>query len=306
MTNTVIELRALSKRYGGDRGLQATTLEIRRGEIFGFLGPNGAGKTTTIRTLLGFLRPTSGEARVLGLDVATRSVDIRRRVGYLPGELVFEPRRTPRDLFAFYARLRGVQNVAYALDLSRRLDLDVSRPIGALSKGNKQKVGLVSAFMSRPELLILDEPTDGLDPLMQEEVHALIQEARAEGRTVFLSSHVLSEVDRVADRVGIIRAGELVMVSSVADVKARLPHRLEIRFAVPVPQAVFASIEGLRDVRVLGNVVSCVLAGGADALLKAASAYPVLDIRGSEPNLEEAFLSFYQAPSGERGVNHVA
>jgi len=294
MTTPAIELHDLSKRYAGGRGLKPTTLRVERGEIFGFLGPNGAGKTTTIRTLLGFLRPTGGTAHVLGLDVARESTTVRRRAGYLPGELNFDASRTARDLLDFLGRLRGGVSRAYVHELAERLDLDPTRRIGVLSKGNKQKVGLVAALMSRAELLILDEPTDGLDPLVQEEVRQLLREARTEGRTVFLSSHVLAEVDRIADRVGIIRGGELVTVASVQDVKARLPHRLEFRFAAPVPETAFAHVSGVQDARVHGDTLTCTLTGSADALIKAVSAYTVLGVRGSDANLEDAFLTYYQ------------
>lgn len=294
MTDGVIETRSLSKLYRGGVGLRPLDLEVRRGEIFGFLGPNGAGKTTTLRLLLGFLRPTGGEARVLGLDVRRDVRELHARVGYLPGELRLDPTRTGRELFEFLGRLRGGVDRARLHELTERLGLDPSRRLGTLSKGNKQKVGLIAALLGRPEVLLLDEPTDGLDPLVQEEVLRLLREARSQGRTVFLSSHVLAEVDRVADRVGIIRAGELVTVAGVAEVKARLPHRLEVRFASPVPEAAFARLPGVSGVQVRGDTLRCVLTGGADALVKALAAYPVLDLRGHEPDLEEAFLSYYQ------------
>lgn len=265
-------------------------LEVRRGEIFGFLGPNGAGKTTTLRLLLGYLRPTGGTARVLGLDARRDVRDLHARVGYLPGELRLDPTRTGRELFELLGRLRGGVDRAGLHELTERLGLDPSRRLGTLSKGNKQKVGLVAALLGRPEVLLLDEPTDGLDPLVQEEVLRLLREARAEGRTVFLSSHVLAEVDRV----GIIRAGKLVTVAGVAEVKARLPHRLEVRFASPVPEVVFARLPGLSQVQLRGDTLRCVLTGGADTLIKTLAAYPVLDLRGHEPDLEEAFLTYYQ------------
>ncbi|WP_027481883.1 ABC transporter ATP-binding protein [Deinococcus pimensis] len=294
MPEHVIVTRGLAKLYPRGVGLRPLDLTVERGEIFGFLGPNGAGKTTTIRTLLGFLRPTAGEGEVLGVDVRTRARDLRARVGYLPGELHLDPDRTGAELSDLVGRLRGHLDRAYAHELAARLGLDLTRRVGTLSKGNKQKVGLLLALQGRPDLLILDEPTDGLDPLVQEEVLTILREARAEGRTVFLSSHVLAEVDRIADRVGIIRAGELVTVSGVAEVKARLPHRVEVRFAQPVPEAAFARLSGVRDVRVRGDTLSCVLDGGADALVKALAAHTVLDLRGSEPDLEQAFLSYYQ------------
>lgn len=290
MADNVIETRGLSKLYRGGVGLRPLDLEVRRGEIFGFLGPNGAGKTTTLRLLLGYLRPTGGTAWVLGLDVRRDVRELHARVGYLPGELRLDPTRTGRELFEFLGRLRGGVDRGDLHELTERLGLDPSRRLGTLSKGNKQKVGLIAALLGRPEVLLLDEPTDGLDPLVQEEVLRLLREARSQGRTVFLSSQVLAEVDRV----GIIRAGELVTVAGVAEVKARLPHRLEVRFASPVPEAAFARLPGLSQVQVRGDTLRCVLAGGADALIKTLAAYPVLDLRGHEPDLEEAFLTYYQ------------
>lgn len=305
MNDAVIVTEGLHKLYPRPHGqpevgLRPLDLSVRRGEVFGFLGPNGAGKTTTIRALLGYLRPTGGEARVLGLDVRTRSRDIHARVGYLPGELRLDPTRTAQDLFAHVGRLRGgTPDRAYLHGLVERLGLDPSRRVGTLSKGNKQKVGLVLALMSRPDLLVLDEPTDGLDPLVQDEVLRLLREARAEGRTVFLSSHVLAEVDRIADRVGIIRGGVLVTVSGVAEVKARLPRHVQVRFAGPVPEAAFARLPGVRAVQVRGDTLSCSLEGGdafggVDALVKALAAHTVLDLQITDPDLEQAFLSYYQ------------
>ncbi|AFZ67854.1 ABC transporter ATP-binding protein [Deinococcus peraridilitoris] len=294
MTDRVIHTRALAKLYRNGAGLKPLDLEVQRGEIFGFLGPNGAGKTTTIRTLLGYVRPTSGSAQVLGLDIARQTRQIHARVGYLPGELRLDPGLTGWQLFDLIGRLRGGYTRPFLTELTERLALDPSRRLGTLSKGNKQKVGLIAALMGQPDLLILDEPTDGLDPLVHDEVLQLLREARAEGRTVFLSSHVLAEVDRVADRVGIIRAGELVTVASVAQVKARLPHRLEVRFAYPVPDGVFKKLTALQDAEMRGDTLHCVLVGDADGFIKTLAAYHVLDVRGREPNLEDAFLTYYR------------
>lgn len=294
MTESVIHTRALTKLYRTGVGLRPLDLDIRRGEIFGFLGPNGAGKTTTIRTLMGYLCPTAGEAQVFGLDIRRHTRAIHARVGYLPGELRLDPSLTGQEHFELLGRLRGGFQRAYLRDLTERLHFDPSRRLGTLSKGNKQKVGLISALLGQPELLILDEPTDGLDPLMHNEVLHLLRETRSEGRTVFLSSHVLAEVDRVADRVGIIRAGELVTLTSVTDIKAHLPHRLEVRFARPVPEAVFRALPGVQDLEVQGDTLRCSLVGEADALVKTLAAYHVLDVRGREPNLEDAFMTFYR------------
>ena len=210
--SAAIETQKLTKTYGRSRGIRYVDLAVREGEVFGFLGPNGAGKTTTIRTLLGFLRPSEGRAWVFGMDVRKRSVEIRVRVGNLPGEFVLEDRLSGEDLLQFFARLRGVKDLGYARELAERLGADLHRPMRRLSRGNKQKVGLIQAMFHRPPLLVLDEPTSGLDPLVQEEFLEIVDDVRAEGRTVFFSSHVLSEVERVCDRVGIIRDGQLVTV----------------------------------------------------------------------------------------------
>ncbi|MCH7706430.1 MAG: ABC transporter ATP-binding protein, partial [Chloroflexi bacterium] len=204
MGDTVILTEGLTKSYGKSRGIVDLNLEVRAGEVFGFLGPNGSGKTTTMRLLLDFIRPTRGRAEVFGLDVRTESMEIRRRVGYLPGDLAMYENLTGRELLTYFANLQGGVSWSYTEALAERLGLDLSRPIRTLSTGNKQKVGLVQAFMHQPELLVVDEPTSGLDPLVRQEFYRIVQEAKAEGQTVFLSSHILAEVERIADRVGII------------------------------------------------------------------------------------------------------
>lgn len=310
-TDVVIRTEALVKHYGDHQALHGLDLEVMPGEIFGFLGPNGAGKTTTIRLLLDLIRPTSGRAEVLGMDARDESVAIRRRVGYLPGELGLDDGLTGRELLTFFANLRGGDRVVapdYVQGLAERLDLDLGRRIRDLSKGNKQKIGLVQAFMHRPDLLILDEPTDGLDPLVQHEFQEIVREVRAEGRTVFLSSHLLDEVDRVADRVAIIRAGQLVETGRLEEIKAKAPRRLEIRFARPVAEE-FTGLPGVREVQIEGSVVQVGLNGPADALVKAAAQYEVESVVGHEPDLEELFLGYYGEDEHEHaseGSRHAA
>ena len=298
MAETAIVTEGLTKYYDGRRGVVDVALEVRAGEVFGFLGPNGAGKTTTIRLLLDLIRPTAGRARVLGLDVREGSLEIRRRVGYLPGELALWERMTGAELLAFLGELRGGVDRRYVAELAERLDCDLSARIDSLSHGSKQKVALIQAFMHRPELLILDEPTTGLDPLMQEEFQRMVAEVRAEGRTVFLSSHILREVERTCDRVGIIREGRLVAVEDVGDLRARELRVLDLRFAEPVPASAFQGLPGVQEVEAQGDGVRLTVAGPLDAVVKAAARYEVVDLTSHEPSLEEIFLRFYGGDDG--------
>ena len=291
-----IRTRALTKVYrGGTVAVRELDLSVRTGEVFGFLGPNGAGKTTTIRILLDLLRPTSGGAEVLGLDPRRAGVDARRRIGYLPGDLPLYPKLTARETLTYLAALRGGVASGSVAALAERLDLPLDRPVGALSHGNRQKVGLVQAFMHEPELLVLDEPTGGLDPLLQQEFHRLVEEAAAEGRTVFLSSHVLSEVERVADRVGVIRAGRLVALEEITALKQRATRRLEVELAGTVEAAPFARLPNVREARAEGRRLRLVVEGSLDAVVKALAEHEVVTLTSHEPDLEEFFLAYYRA-----------
>ena len=292
----VIRADALTKHYGKRRGIEDVSFEVRRGEVFGFLGPNGAGKTTTMRTLLDFLRPTSGRAELFGLDSRTGSVEIHARIGYLPGELALWDRMRGEDCLRFMASLRGGVPWERVRDLANRLGADLDARIGSLSHGNKQKLGVIQAFMHDPELLVLDEPTGALDPLVQHEVHGLIREAGSAGRTVFLSSHILPEVEALCDRVGIIREGRLVTVEHIASLKERALRRFEIHFAHPVPAEEFRAVDGVRDLRVDDGILRCTIAGTVDQLLKVAARHTVVNVISEEPSLDEIFLDFY----GER------
>jgi ABC-2 type transport system ATP-binding protein len=287
----VVRAEGLTKYYGGRRGLEDLDLEIRPGEIFGYLGPNGAGKTTTIRLMLDVIRPTRGRVSVLGAD--SRDAAVRARIGYLPGELALEGREKARDYLAFLGRMRGGVPAGRIEALAERLDADLSVPMGKLSKGNKQKVGLIQAFMHEPEFLILDEPTSGLDPLMQHEFLAMVREVRASGRTVLMSSHVLAEVEEVSDRVGIVRAGRLVAVENVSALREKAVRRVELHFDAPVPPEVFRGLPGVRDLRVEGASVRCTIDGRPDALIKAAARFTVVHLVSAEPDLEEIFLTYY-------------
>ena len=296
--DAVIRTSGLTKYYGETRGVEDLDLDVRLGEVFGFIGPNGAGKTTTLRLLLDLIRPTSGTAEVLGRDAHAESLAIRQRVGYLPGELAMFRAMTGNDLVRFFGALRSLDARRNAAGVAERLDLDLSRRVRDYSSGNRQKLALVQAFMHEPELLILDEPTNALDPLIQQEFYRMLDEVRADGRSVLISSHVLPEVERVADRVGIIRSGTLVAVESVADLKARAVRRIEFRFVTPLTDInPFARVPGVRSTAVLddGLVAQVVVTGSVDAVLKAAAGYEVASLVSYDGDLEEAFLAYYQA-----------
>jgi ABC-2 type transport system ATP-binding protein len=291
--NTVIDTAKLTKYYGKQLGIEDVDLEVKRGEVFGYLGPNGAGKTTTIRTLLDFIRPTSGSATVFGLDIRQSSVDIHRRVGYLNGELALYNNMTGEDLLKYLGNLRGGLDWKYVRELAARFQCDLSRRIQGLSLGNKQKLGLLQAFMHKPELLILDEPTNGLDPLMQHEFYDLLTETKKEGRTIFLSSHILPEVEKVCDRVGIIRQGKLVTVETIETLKSHSVRQLEIHFARAIPKEKFSNVLGIRDILVQDKLLTCNVVGSLDALVKAAAQFEVINIISHEPSLEDIFMTYY-------------
>ncbi|KPC84743.1 MULTISPECIES: ABC transporter ATP-binding protein [Streptomyces] len=299
-----IELRELTKTYGSRRGLTGLTLEVRVGEVFGFLGPNGAGKSTTIRLLLDLIRPTSGMATVLGLEPRGDGVTIRGRTGYLSGDFACDGRQNVRTFLRFLAALRGGVPQQRIDALADRLGLDQTTMIKKLSRGNRQKVGLVQAFMHRPELLVLDEPTTGLDPLAQQTFLDMVAEVAAEGRTVFMSSHIMSEVEAVADRVGIIRDGHLVALDTVAGLRAGAVRDIEVTFAAPVPRTAFDGLPGggLLHLDSAGITLSGQLAGSPDALIKAIAVYAVTGMRATEPALEELFHTFYEGAEAAPGT----
>jgi len=290
----VIATSGLSKDYGSGRGLFGLDLEVEQGEVFGFLGPNGAGKSTTMRLLLDLIRPTSGSARVLGLDTVSQSLEIRRRVGFLPGDLALYPKLTGRAMLDYLAQLRGGVEPRTRDALVERFGADIDRPIRQLSTGNRQKLGLVQAFMHEPELLILDEPIAGLDPLVQQSFHALLAEVSSLGRTVFLSSHTLSEVERVTRRLAILRQGRLVVVDSLENLRKVAVERLEIEFAAPVDAAEFRALPAVTEVNVEGATVTVGFEGSADAVVKAAAVHEVRAIRPREEDLEDIFLHYYR------------
>ena len=290
-----IQTQGLTKSYGKVAALRGVDLDVRRGEIFGFLGPNGSGKTTTIRCLLDLIRPDGGTLRVLGRDPQRESAAVRAQIGYLPGELRLDEAFTVDAALRFFSRLRGNHmDWAYARDLSDRLNLDLQLRVKNLSKGNKQKVGIVQALMHRPALLLLDEPTGGLDPLMQQQVLRAIREAQANGATVFFSSHVLSEVEEIADRVGIIRSGVVVEVADPQALIDRALRRVRVRFKKPIELEALLRLPGVTLIdQGDGSSVLLNVAGDMDQLIKTLAAYAVIDVDIERPSLEEIFLAYY-------------
>ena len=289
----VIEIEQLTKSYGTNRGIIDLDLSVEQGETFGFLGPNGAGKTTTIRTMLDLIRPTSGHARVFGVESSADPVAIHRRIGYIPGEFALYDRLTGGQTLEYFANLRGGVDRAYQRSLVERFELDPSRRFREYSKGNKQKVGVIIALQHRPELLVLDEPTSGLDPLVQQTFFTVLREAVANGATVFLSSHILSEVEKSCDRVAIIREGRLAKIDTVEGLRDLAHHQVELRFAGPVPAAAFEALPGVSDLVSDDHVLRMRVAGAITPVVRAAAGYELLDFISREPSLEETFLAQY-------------
>jgi ABC-2 type transport system ATP-binding protein len=305
MTDSIIETNQLTYYYGRQRGILDVDLRVQAGEVFGFLGPNGAGKTTTLRLLLDIIRPTSGTARIFGLDCRDNGVTIRQRVGYLPGELSLHDNMRVNQYFELIGRLRDGPadsdgGTTYWQTLADRLDLDIGRKIRQLSRGNRQKVGLVAAFMNRPDLLILDEPTTGLDPLVQQTVMELVRETNAAGATVFFSSHILPEVQAVCDRVGIIREGRLVATERVDTLIRQSFRRVRFRFGSPPPPDAFAR-DGVAELDRADHQVTLEIRDHLDEIMRAAAGYGIVDIETIPVSLEEIFLAYY---GHERSNSH--
>lgn len=290
-----IRTDGLTKHYGDVKALENLDLQVEEGEIFGFLGPNGAGKTTTIRSLLNYITPTAGTATVLGMDAQTHSVELRRHISYQPAEYTMYENLTGGQYLQYFANLRGGVDTSYVHDLADRLGADLTKKIADYSTGNKQKIGLIQAFMNKPRLLILDEPVTGLDPLMQQELQTMYQEVQDDGRTVFLSSHTLGEVERVADRVAILRQGQLVVVERVDDLKRKAIRRLDIEFEAEIDASIFDGIESVRNVSVRGSHASVSFDGPVGALLRVIVDHNVLNINSREADLEEIFLTYYRS-----------
>ncbi len=293
----VVSVEHLTRRFGARRGVTDVSFEIDAGEVFGFLGPNGAGKSTTIRLLLGLYRATSGRMRVLDLDPIGDSVAIHRRVGYLPGDLALYPKLTGRQHLDRFAAIRGMRDGSYRDQLAERFNAELDRPVHTLSKGNRQKIGVVLAFMHRPDLLVLDEPTSGLDPLLQNEFANLVRETVADGRTVFLSSHELDEVQRVVDRLAIIKDGRIIVTDTVEGLRRNAPRTVALTFAQHVDAGRFASLDGVRVLESTDRRVTLSITGPVAPLLRVAADLDPTDITARPADLDELFLSYYRTDS---------
>jgi len=293
---TVLRTRALTKRFGSVVAVRDLELDVVSGEIFGFLGPNGSGKSTTIRILLDLIRPSSGSAEIFGRNVRKQGTQLRKRIGYLPGELALYESLSPRQLYEYSAALYGVSDLGYALELSERLNVtDIDVRIGSLSQGNKQKVGMVQALLHRPQLAILDEPTNALDPLVRHEVYGILEAARDRGTTIFFSSHVLAEAERICDRVAIIRDGELSRVGTVEELKAIAPRKMRLVFTHEAPVAELAAVHGVISAVAGpdGRTVDLLVRENVDAIVKVAGRYHDADFYSDDISLEEIFLGYY-------------
>jgi ABC-2 type transport system ATP-binding protein len=289
----VITLEKLTKSYGKSRGIIDVDLEVQQGEVFGFLGPNGAGKTTTIRTMLDLIRPTSGRALVFGIESTADPVAIHKRIGYIPGEFALYDRLTGKQTLEYFGNLRGGVDPAYQASLIDRFELEAGKRFKEYSKGNKQKVGVIAALQHKPELLILDEPTSGLDPLVQQTFFTTLREAVAGGATAFLSSHILSEVEKSCERVAIIRDGRLVKLGTVESLRDLAHHQVELRFSGAVPSDTFAQIPGVSDIVTEDHTLRMRVAGPITPVVRAAAQFELLDFVSREPSLEETFLAQY-------------
>ena len=294
---TALETTGLTKNYGSGRGLFDLDLEVAEGEVFGYLGPNGAGKTTTIRLLMDLIHPTAGSARIFGLDCHTDAVEVKRHIGYVPGELPQFGGLRGKEIVAYIAGLRGGVDDEVVSSICERLSLDLGQRFREYSRGNKQKLAILLGFMHQPRLLVLDEPTGGLDPLNQQEFYNMCGEAKDKGATVFLSSHILSEVEHISDRVGIIRGGRLVRLAKIHELHEMRVHQVEIEFAGEVPVDAIRAAAGVDRVELSDHRVTCVVKGSFGPLVRALASAEVVNLVSHEPSLEEVFLSYYRDDS---------
>ena len=285
-----ISLEKLTKNYGSTRGITEVTFDVNAGEVMGFLGPNGAGKTTAIRTLLGLIKATSGNATILGKNALVPNVELRRKIGYLPGIAATYDRYSALKYLDFLAHMRGLKLESEIRTLARRLDLDINEHIHDLSKGNRQKVSVIQAFMHSPEVLFLDEPTSGLDPLVQREFEKILDEARDRGAAIILSSHVLSEVEHLADRIAIINQGAIVIVDEISTLKSKARRRIDLFFDKKISKNDFSKVPNIKEIEVEDSSLHCVVTGSEHELLKRAVELGVSEVRTQESSLEEIFL----------------
>lgn len=293
MAKQIISTTKLSKVFPNNRGVFDLNLRVNQGEVFGYLGPNGAGKTTTIRVFLDLARASSGSVEIFGLDSRKDSVEIKKRIGFLPGDLDLYDNMTGREFLEYFSSLRGGTDDQYVKELANRLNSNLDHSIGTLSHGNKQKLGLIQAFMHKPELLILDEPTQGLDPLIQHEFYHLIEELKNEGKTVFISSHILPEVERICDRVGIIREGRLIATETIKNLKENALRPIEVQFSQKIKESDFAGLQ-LENLKIEDKILRCSVKGSMDPFIKRLSSFEILNLVTHEPDLEEIFLKFYE------------
>lgn len=291
----MIKTEGLTKAFGKKTAVENLNLEVKEGEVFGYLGPNGAGKSTTIKLLLNFINPTSGSARVLDQDPHTDIVDIMENTGYLPGEIHMYENLTGHEHLKYQASLRNNVDWNYVKKLAERFNADLSKKIKALSHGNKQKIAIIGAFMHKPKLLILDEPTTGLDPLVQREFYDLVSEVNQAGSTLFISSHILPEIERMCHRVGILREGKLIVTEDISTLKEKALRLLEVHFASPVNKSKFENIEGIQNITLEKDILHCSVAGSLDPLIKAISKYEVTNLITHEADLEQIFLNYYSS-----------
>ncbi len=291
--NKPLVINNLTKNYGNSRGIKSISLNLEPGEVFGFLGPNGAGKSTTIKTILNFLAPSSGDVKIFGLDSVKFSTQIKQQIGYLAGEFTVYENLTGEQLLTYLGSFNQNFDWQNVEELAKQFDAELNKKISNLSKGNKQKLGLIQAFMHQPKLLILDEPTSGLDPIMQEEFFKLIQVAREKGTTIFFSSHNIFEVQRVANRAGFIRNGQLIAVEDINNLHKIGLHKLEVHFAKSVPEDKFKGIKNVNVIKADSNIIKFTVKGSINLLIKKLAEFDVISINFQETNLEEIFLNYY-------------
>ena len=289
----IIKMHNVSKYYGKFKALSSLTLNVEENQIYALIGPNGAGKSTAIRLMLGILNPSEGYVEVLGKRPTQKNVKIFKNMGYLPGELSTYQKLTGNEVLKFFSSLRNIDDDQYIRNLIERLDYDPNKYIKELSKGNKQKLGLILAFMHKPELLILDEPSSGLDPLMQQITIELIQEARQNGSTIFLSSHIFSEIDKVAERVGFVKEGKLIVEESLEVLKSNAMKSIVIYFKETIPLNLFDNIKNVNLIETNKNVVKLNIFGPIDEIIKVISKYEIIDLTTQDPTLEELFMNYY-------------